>query len=380
MVRKEDVSRELHGSCIKRDERQLSTLIACIEQCMNPFAENTSRVLFNLSTGKAATAATQHFLLGALQTGTRAMNEFIQRCVDDEHAFQKPIKKLKIATFAEEGIKVSKRINGKIKEVKMERDMVGRLLMLSLNHKIDLKLVFGYPLAPVPLVFGHIDGSTTQTPKSTLINALTGTTPAEQPKPIDAYIVDGFFFLHLHATRFPVVYEDVARFILLKLVNVDAKEIHLVFDNISSPSIKDIERDRRGNSDRHTNYSNLGLKQKRPTNFLLALRSDSFKKEFMELLSNGFTDPSLSSILGDKVLFLTVGESCFSFRKDDVGIARSEEINMQCSHEEADTRVRNFKTFFLSSITYLYYNIIFFTDDCSRCCCPFSCYSSYKIG
>ena len=194
MVRKEDVSRELHGSCIKRDERQLSTLIACIEQCMNPFAENTSRVLFNLSTGKAATAATQHFLLGALQTGTRAMNEFIQRCVDDEHAFQKPIKKLKIATFAEEGIKVSKRINGKIKEVKMERDMVGRLLMLSLNHKIDLKLVFGYPLAPVPLVFGHIDGSTTQTPKSTLIKALTGTTPAEQPKPIDAYIVDGFFF------------------------------------------------------------------------------------------------------------------------------------------------------------------------------------------
>lgn len=179
MVRKKDVTeRELDGSCITRDERQLSAIIG---QCTNPFSGTPSPVLYNLSTGKAATLKTQQFLLGAIQIGSRAMNEFIQRCVENEHAFQQPIKKQAISTFADEGIKISRRINGKIKEVKMERDMVGRLLMLSIKHKIDLKLVFGYPLAPVSLVFGHIDGSTTHTPKSTLMKALIGTSYSEQP-------------------------------------------------------------------------------------------------------------------------------------------------------------------------------------------------------
>ncbi|KAK4024395.1 hypothetical protein OUZ56_009817 [Daphnia magna] len=203
--KKKDVTeRELDGSCITRDERQLSAIIG---QCTNPFSGTPSPVLYNLSTGKAATLKTQQFLLGAIQIGSRAMNEFIQR------------------------------------------------------------------------------------------------------------------------------------YILLKLVTVNAKEIHLVFDNITSPSIKDIERERRGESERHTSYSNLLLKQKQPTNFLQALRSDSFKLEFVKLLSNGFSDPSLSCILGDKVLFLIVGKSCFSLRKSDVVIAWLEEIDKKCSHKEADTRM-----------------------------------------
>ena len=244
-----------------------------------------------------------------------------------------------ISTFAQEGMKVNRRINGKLTEVKMERDMVGRLLMLSLTSKIDMKLVFEYPLSPVPLVFGHIDGSINHTPKSTLIKALVGSRTWEPPKIIDSYIVDGFFFLHLHATRLPAVNDEVVAFLLTKLVNFNAKEIHFVLDNIPAYSIKDIERERRGNSDRYVNYSTLGLKQKRPTNFLLALRSDTFKQEFAKLLLIGFSDPILSPILGDKVLFLTVGEKCFSFRKSETGITRTEEIQMKCFHEEADTRV-----------------------------------------
>lgn len=128
-------------------------------------------------------------------------------------------------------------------------------------------------------------------------------------------------------------------FLLTKLVNFNAKEIHFVLDNIPAHSIKDIERERLGNSDRYVNYSTLGLKQKRPTNFLLALRSDIFKQEFAKLLLIGFSDPILSPILGDKVLFLTVEEKCFSIRKSETGITRTEEIQMKCFHEEADTRV-----------------------------------------
>ena len=76
--------------------------------------------------------------------------------------------------------------------------MVGRLLMLSLTSKIDMKLVFEYPLSPVPLVFGPIDGSINHTPKLTLIKALVGSRTWEPPKMIETYIVDDFsFFIYM---------------------------------------------------------------------------------------------------------------------------------------------------------------------------------------
>ena len=51
LIRKEDVTRELHGSSIIREARQLSDLIKCIEQCMNPFfTKKPSKILYNLST------------------------------------------------------------------------------------------------------------------------------------------------------------------------------------------------------------------------------------------------------------------------------------------------------------------------------------------
>jgi hypothetical protein len=52
-----------------------------------------------------------------MQIERRAMNDSIHRYVENEHAFQQPIKKQAVSTFADEGIKISRRINGKIKEL-----------------------------------------------------------------------------------------------------------------------------------------------------------------------------------------------------------------------------------------------------------------------
>lgn len=85
---------------------------------MNSFSGAPSPILYNLSTKKAATPKiTQHFLLGAMQIERRAMNDCIHRYVENEHAFQQPIKKQAVSTFADEKIKISRRINGKIKEL-----------------------------------------------------------------------------------------------------------------------------------------------------------------------------------------------------------------------------------------------------------------------
>ena len=49
--------------------------------------------------------------------------------------------------------------DGKVVELKMERDLMGRLLCIALENKVDMAEILSYPLTPVPLCFSHLDGS-----------------------------------------------------------------------------------------------------------------------------------------------------------------------------------------------------------------------------
>ena len=54
-----------------------------------------------------------------MDIGKKAMDGFIQRCVEDSANFEKPITKQKISTFAEDEIKINRKVNGKMQDVKM---------------------------------------------------------------------------------------------------------------------------------------------------------------------------------------------------------------------------------------------------------------------
>ena len=79
----------------------------------------------------------------------------------------------------------------------------------------------------------------------------------------------GCFFLHL-LVYLPVLFGEVARFMLKKICKQKAKVIYLVFDKTDSPSIKDCERDKRADDDRDIAYQITGPDQKRPGNWLKA--------------------------------------------------------------------------------------------------------------
>ena len=139
-----------------------------------------------------------------------------------------------------------------------------------------------------------------------------------------------------------------------------------------------LERDRRGNSERHTIYTTLGKKQKRPSNFLNALRSDSFKVEFVKLLVASFGDASLANILGIKKLYVTEGQSCFSFTTLNDEILRKEETEMTCFHEEADTRVSANLLYSLIVTCYTQYYFLLI-DDCPCSIDSVTRYCSHQI-
>ncbi|KAK4013813.1 hypothetical protein OUZ56_026366 [Daphnia magna] len=58
-----------------------------------------------------------------------------------------------------------------------------------------------------------------------------------------------------------------SRHILQRICAFRAKTIHLIFDRVTSPSIKDMERDKRTDSDRNVHFKIAGENQLRPIDF-----------------------------------------------------------------------------------------------------------------
>lgn len=97
------------------------------------------------------------------------------------------------------------------------RDLMGRILAISLEKKIYMQVVLSFPLTPVPLCFSHVDGTINKTDKSVLFKALERRVCSQPPTIVDVVIVDGFFSLHLIVDP-PATFGKTARYILIKLL------------------------------------------------------------------------------------------------------------------------------------------------------------------
>ena len=337
--RKEDISQEAYPRRMKKDHEQLEALKSMITNNKNPFTE-CEKELFNISTGKAAPQEVCDFLLHVYETGEKSYNAFVQSVIDDPAAFEKPIKKQRLLNFASMAVKVKKIVNGKATVLQMERNLFSRLLTISLEKKICMDLVLEYPLTPVPLVFGQLDGSMNKTTKSVIYDILDARVKSPAPRVIDALLVDGFFFLHVHGKQLPNTFGKVAKHILKELCRTSAKRIDLVFDQILTPSIKDAERDRRcTTTGRDAAYNISGPNQVCPSNFIGELRNDNFKRAFVKFLVIAMEDDSFAEILGQKSLYITQDSLCYSFIVSDGKVIRRDEPALFSNHEEADTRL-----------------------------------------
>lgn len=111
---------------------------------MNPFGERLKEeLLYNISTGEAAPQDVALFLTSIESTGNEMRTSMINACIENEDAFQNyTIKRVKIKNFASIIKKRKIGIGGILAEVKLQKDLFGRLLAISLEKKIDLAKVF----------------------------------------------------------------------------------------------------------------------------------------------------------------------------------------------------------------------------------------------
>ena len=345
--KKEDVSEELKPHRIRCNVNAQQSLRLFLSEILNPF-EASNDHLYNIFTGKAASESTEKFLTSVLVEVSKQRQTFMEECLERPARFIEPIKRNKLYTFASEGAKRSVKDGERLVAVKMQRDLFGSLLCVSLERKLDMGQVLKYPLTPVPMSLSHLDGSMLKTQKSVLFKCLETSVSCSESlvTGVGATLIDGMFFLHLMVQP-PSSFGQIATMVLKAICLYPGSEIHFVCDKYLSPSIKDSER-----SNREKNVSNSfaidGAAQKRPTNWKNALRNPFFKEQLIAFLSVHWKNDSYVTVINDKQVFINSGDTCYKFYVYENEVHREEVATLYSRHEEADSRLI-FHLFNLSS-------------------------------
>ena len=306
-----DAHKTTRPSEIRKSETDVLKLVTAFKQFLNPFNidDHNKDKLFSLSSGKPASAKVQENLLNYVDTGERAAESFIQkRLVEKTIKFQDPMKKLNLHTF--NSMAVVKSLSSSKKktiQIKAERNLLGRLLLLSQENDISLEKLFKYPLSPIPWSLATADGGLVKTDKSKLMHHLESLVPAAVSPTLEncTYIIDGNA-LFQSLVHLPETFEDLAFQIFASLPKSEI--VHFVTDTYKPDSIKGLERTRRGSA---TTYNIAGgAKIKLPRDFKSFLLNSENKKQLIHLVLMQWHTTRYASLLHHRKVFYAAEESC----------------------------------------------------------------------
>jgi len=112
-------------------------------------------------------------LIESTEKGCEQMDTLVKKRLDtSEESFWDPIPNLKIKTFSATIKTNIKTASDKFITVSADRDLLGRLLIVSNPRKLNLKEVLSYELSTVSFALAHQDGSLRKTTKSVLAKQL----------------------------------------------------------------------------------------------------------------------------------------------------------------------------------------------------------------
>lgn len=219
----------------------------------------------------------------------------------------------------------------------MERDLFGRLLGIALKEKLDLKKVLSYPLTNVPLSLCHFDGSICKTDQTAMLKILQKKGTTNELHNVEIGIIDGFLLFDL-LLDVPQTFGKISKKLLQMVTGYEGKEIIVVFDQYSSPSIRDYEFQSQGIL-RKSKYNISGAEQKRPSNFSKELKNIYFREAIVEFLLEDWSADSMVPFIGDKIVYVNY-EFCYSYRVESGKLIRKIENDLSCSdHIELNTKI-----------------------------------------
>ena len=238
--------------------------------------------------------------------------------------------------FEESAVKAKISRCGKQAEVRIQRDILGRLVSLSSQHEapLDIEAAMTYPLAPISLTLCNSDGSIRKANKSSLYQAamteLSILSPEDLPPKEDL----STYFLDLAATIRTQLKEcETIKQLAWRIVSSVPQQFQTIFivcDTYLSNSIKGGERRLRGEGKRYVLKS---TSMKLPSDMANFLRNGQNKEMMFNLLEEAITEEKTK--LKNRTVYYSNKSWCTKITSTNVS-----RINAFLSdHEEADTKL-----------------------------------------
>lgn len=321
-IKRHDIGDTVHEN--RTFSQKVKKLIETVQDTFNPFDKDLSKEqLFHLTTGKAASEKTTEFLLNLRSDGISKMNQFISECQQNARRFEQPISRTKIVNFSTEIFKPKKTspLTNKIHAVENEKFVIGRLLLLAIERKVNLQSILKFPLTTVPYTLAQYDGTINLcNPSKDLSSLLQNEQSSIHKDDLDIHIeiINGKDYI-LNLREAPNTYGKLALFILKRVCQSRAHEVHIFWekftDKIKIRNYKDQKEMQLFGTPAVVKIT--GFNQERNGLLKRAVQSGTFSNELVEFLLKTWKEhESIASILRQKRVFVSYGGECFLFSNE----------------------------------------------------------------
>lgn len=344
-MHEENVRRELEPGTTIKNEEIVQNMKEYISDHINPFRERVQH-LVNVSSGFHASEEIKNDQMRALQIGKERCLQFVEeRLEEKKKSVFEPIKQAKLKTFSTCIGKMNDSSNDKKVTVENENMVLRRLLLISQVKTLNLESVMKHTLTNIPEALGKPDGQLVKTCKSDLVHLIAKDIPDIMTSDIPTsctFVVDGMVVLRqLKPQNIPQTFGELATYVLKVIINkakhVNANRVDVVWDSYPEISIKSLEQVRRMKSVGVQTFHLRSAKQKVPKNWNQYLASGKNKEAFIKYLLQQWQDMEFQ--LGNLTLIFAHGTDCHIIKEDSGKLSTHPLTDLQCDHQEADTRL-----------------------------------------
>ena len=198
-----------------------------------------------------------------------------------------------------------------------------------------MKVVFTYPLGPLPWSLADSYGLPRKTSKAKLSQQLERRITVTEKYPENATsIFDGMAVLQKLKIPSGATFLVVAERVFELVTSTGSRRVDVVFDVYREVSIKNVERLKRVSTSDGVQYKNiLPAYTVKSWNKLLSVTAN--KPEIVKFLVSQWKTEAFRGRLGNRIMYVTTEDQCWRLDADTCDPVPE----LECNHEEADTRM-----------------------------------------
>ena len=312
-------------------DRRIATVLK--EDFVNPFNDLPNiRNLYNLASGHPFPEEATEHLLSLEKQGQGLLSDFSKRLHLSEEqtsAFFDPISRVPWKEFCNADKKAKITAEGETKDVAVQRDILGLLVVVSSNEGavVDLDKALSYTLSPVPLALATSDGIPC---KSKLMDAALSSIVTDNVNTDHAtcLVIDLIATIRCIA-KVPSTFRELALQLLHQIPSM-YQTVYAACDTYLERSIKSSEHEIRGQAETFVIRSpDIRI----PPDFENFLNNGTNKERLLELIEDVWKGEAAA--LGNRVVCFT--RQCTCVRLTSQRVETIEEL--RTNHEEADTKI-----------------------------------------